>query len=279
MDKQRVIQQLQNKYPGKKIICLPEDNPKEIICELGPIEGGSCAIAVIEASDMHYHLRTTEKYHVIKGELLVETDSTDKAGCINLTPRRLSEGETLTIYPGTIHCATGNETWVEVDAFPAWTPNDHYVVDEETTDIIEGSVSESAQITPSMGLKCYTTHCPPGVAARNPAADTVRTYEKVGLGVFAFGTAALVIPSALTMLELLGDLSVSTIFDGLLLSICSMALLFVAAFINIPIMIYQHARFLSRRGAITLGILLGSALNFAVAVVYLGLLILANIHM
>ncbi|MBX9772109.1 MAG: hypothetical protein K2X29_12100 [Candidatus Obscuribacterales bacterium] len=129
MNKNRIIQELEKTYPGCKIICLPEDNPREIICELGPIEGGSRAIAVISASDLHYHLRTIEKYRVLKGELLVETDSRDKAGSIILTPRRLAEGESLTIYPGTIHCATGNEVWVEVDAFPAWTPDDHRLVD------------------------------------------------------------------------------------------------------------------------------------------------------
>lgn len=130
MNKDRVIQQLSEKYPGKEIICMPDDDPKEIICELGPIEGGSRAIAVIDESVLHYHLRTTETYRVIQGELLVQTDSSDKVCLVNLSDRILKEGETLTIHPGTLHKAKGNETWIEVDAFPAWTPEDHHPVDE-----------------------------------------------------------------------------------------------------------------------------------------------------
>lgn len=128
MNKQQIIEQLQAQFPGKKIICLPEDNPREIICELGLIEGGSRAIAVIEASDLHYHRRTTETYRVLQGELLLEYDSTDKSCILTLSRRRLREGEKFTIHPGTIHCATGDAVWVEVDAFPAWTPKDHHIV-------------------------------------------------------------------------------------------------------------------------------------------------------
>ncbi len=45
MNKQQIMQQLREQYPGKEIICLPEEDPTEIICEIGPIEGGSRAIA------------------------------------------------------------------------------------------------------------------------------------------------------------------------------------------------------------------------------------------
>lgn len=130
MNKRQIIKQLKQKYPGKKIICLPKNspNPSEIICELGPIDGGSRAIAVISRSELHYHRRTTEIYRVLKGELLIEYDSTDKACVFNPSRKRLNPGQSFTIHPGTLHCATGDAVWVEVDAFPAWTPDDHHLV-------------------------------------------------------------------------------------------------------------------------------------------------------
>lgn len=131
MNKQQIIQELQEKYPGKPIICLPEEDPTEIICEIGPIEGGSRAIAVIDESVLHFHLRTTEVYKVLKGQLTVEYDSSDKACVLNLKDKVLNEGDTFKIYPGTVHKAKGDACWVEVDAFPAWSPEDHYLVECE----------------------------------------------------------------------------------------------------------------------------------------------------
>lgn len=36
MNTQKIIQELQEKYPGKEIVLDSEDNPTEIICEIEP---------------------------------------------------------------------------------------------------------------------------------------------------------------------------------------------------------------------------------------------------
>ena len=72
MNIQKVISELQEKYPGKKIFKNNEDNPTEILCELDPSSDHpeySNAVAVIDKSAVHYHKKTTETYKVIKGEL------------------------------------------------------------------------------------------------------------------------------------------------------------------------------------------------------------------
>ncbi|KKR48351.1 MAG: hypothetical protein UU14_C0005G0083 [Candidatus Roizmanbacteria bacterium GW2011_GWB1_40_7] len=38
MNKQLVVSYLQKEYPKKNIICIPEENPNEIICEIDPTE-------------------------------------------------------------------------------------------------------------------------------------------------------------------------------------------------------------------------------------------------
>lgn len=122
MNKAKIVKYLQEKYPGKKIICLPEIEPTEILCEIDPTEehlGRSVAISIIDTSVPHKHLKTTEVYIVTEGELHVFLNGKENV---------LFEGDSLTIPPGTIHWANGNETWITVTATPGWTKEDHVLV-------------------------------------------------------------------------------------------------------------------------------------------------------
>ncbi|MFA6376763.1 MAG: cupin domain-containing protein [Candidatus Paceibacterota bacterium] len=116
MDKEKVIKELEGKYPGKKIL----ENKGEIVRETNPAKnpgGGGVAVAVIDRSLEHYHKKTVETYKVLKGELTVFK---------NNKPYELRAGDELTVNTGEIHYATGNETWVEVAATPGWTIKDHF---------------------------------------------------------------------------------------------------------------------------------------------------------
>jgi len=74
MNTQKIIKELQQKYPGKKIILNPQDNPTEIICEISPTSDHpekSIALAIVGSSKPHYHKNTTEIYEAQNGMLTV----------------------------------------------------------------------------------------------------------------------------------------------------------------------------------------------------------------
>lgn len=116
MNESSIIKQLTDQYLGRNIITMNDLNgkPSEIICELG----NGKAIAVIDASQPHYHKKITETYIVLNGELSVFLDEKET---------RLRPGDRLIIKPGVVHYALGQEAWVEVIAEPEWTPEDHFL--------------------------------------------------------------------------------------------------------------------------------------------------------
>ena len=114
-----VISELKKTYPGKSIILNNKQNLTEILCEIEPPRDHadySVAISVIDETASHYHKKITEKYEVIKGEL----DLLVEGKTFHLKP-----GESITIQPGEIHSARGNETWIKCTAKPAWNVKDH----------------------------------------------------------------------------------------------------------------------------------------------------------
>jgi len=122
MNSKKIVEELKKKYPGKKIIKFPEDNPTEILCEIDPATNHpekSVAIAIIDKSEPHYHKKTTETYKVIKGNLSVVIDG---------QKNKLEEGGSLSIKPRDIHYAIGDETWVKIYSEPGWIPEDHILV-------------------------------------------------------------------------------------------------------------------------------------------------------
>ena len=119
MNAARIITELQQKYPGKNIIKNDEKNPTEILCEIDPTSEHpeyDVAISVIDYSIPHYHKRSTEEYELIKGKLVVMIDGKKFL---------LRVGEKITIHPGSVHSARGNETWIKATSRPGWTPEDH----------------------------------------------------------------------------------------------------------------------------------------------------------
>ncbi len=122
MNVKKVIEELQRKYQGKKIIKNIEKNPTEILCEIEPTKDHpeySETIAVIDKSIPHYHKKITEEYKVIKGLLTVYKGNTSFV---------LTEGQTIRIEPNIIHHAKGQETWITTTARPGWTKEDHIFV-------------------------------------------------------------------------------------------------------------------------------------------------------
>ena len=123
MNKRKIIEEIKNKYPGKKIICDPEEHPAEIICEIDPTSEHpqkSVALAVVGKSKLHYHKSSTEIYEAIKGKLTV---------IINGKRHVLQEGEKIKIKPNEIHSAEGNEAWFLTYSTPGWNFEDHIIVE------------------------------------------------------------------------------------------------------------------------------------------------------
>lgn len=122
-----VTAELKQLYPGKNIICMPEDNPTEIICEIERTTEYSKIIAVTEKSEKHYHKTITETYKVLRGRLVIWSESNGKKYRDVLAP-----GLSSSLPPNTIHWVEGvdeyEDTWVEAVCCPPWTPEDHHVV-------------------------------------------------------------------------------------------------------------------------------------------------------
>lgn len=120
----KVLDELQERYPGKKIIPSSSDNPTEIICEVEPAREHpeySLAVAVIDRTSPHVHKKSRETYRVVKGELDLFVEGEKK---------RLTKGEELVIQPGQIHWAEGDETWIECYSQPGWVLDDHILFEQ-----------------------------------------------------------------------------------------------------------------------------------------------------
>jgi mannose-6-phosphate isomerase-like protein (cupin superfamily) len=120
MDSERIIAELRKEFPGKNIVRIPEEDPKELIVELGPVsEKESIAVAIIDRGPRHLHRVTTETYVVQTGMLRVHVD--DRV--VELWP-----GQRLRIDPGQVHWSEGHATRLLVYAEPAWQAEDYIPV-------------------------------------------------------------------------------------------------------------------------------------------------------
>ena len=123
MNVNKIVNQLNKTYPGKKIIKNRSSNTTEIICEIDPTEQHqdySVAVAIIDQSIPHFHKVTTEEYEVMKGILKVY---------LNNKLHMLKKGDKITIKPNTIHHAIGQETWIKTYSKPGWKFEDHILVE------------------------------------------------------------------------------------------------------------------------------------------------------
>jgi mannose-6-phosphate isomerase-like protein (cupin superfamily) len=107
--------ELMNKYPGCRVK-VAEDK-KEMVAEISD----SFAVAVIERSVQHFHLKTREVYKVLCGTLYVACEGRGHV---------LREAESFTIEPGQVHFARAAEepVWIEVVSTPGWTVEDHFIL-------------------------------------------------------------------------------------------------------------------------------------------------------
>lgn len=122
MNSQKIIKELHDKYPGKRIILNPPDNPTEIICEIEPTEEHpekDVALAIVDRSEPHYHKKSTEIYEIIKGTLTVYKDGKKYV---------VQKGDKLTIEPNVVHYVEGDEVWLLAYSTPGWTLEDHILV-------------------------------------------------------------------------------------------------------------------------------------------------------
>lgn len=125
MNKQRIVKELGKKYPSKAIICIPEEDPKEIVCEFEPTSdhpGWSNVMAIVGKSEPHYHIVSTETYQDTKGTLAVYVGGKKHI---------LKVGEKLTIKPGLVHYVEsedGKDVWFLTYSEPGWTAEDHILV-------------------------------------------------------------------------------------------------------------------------------------------------------
>lgn len=120
MKVEKIIKALNEKYPGKKIILDPLDNPSEIICEIDPTANHpekSVALAIVGRSKPHYHKKSTEIYEAVKGVLTVYKNGEKYI---------LKEKERITIEPNVVHYAEGDEVWFLTYSNPGWTVEDHF---------------------------------------------------------------------------------------------------------------------------------------------------------
>jgi quercetin dioxygenase-like cupin family protein len=123
MRARQVIEELRQKYPGKKII-KHKKNPTEILCEVDPSVNHpeySLAVAVIDKSISHIHRKSKETYKVVKGKLSLFVDG---------KKHELKEGDEFEVNPGQTHWAEGNETWIMCYSEPGWTFKDHILEKE-----------------------------------------------------------------------------------------------------------------------------------------------------
>ena len=120
MNVKNVVETLSQLYPDKNIIENKDKEGKtvEIICELTATKGLSEAIAVIDRAIAHHHKIATETYEVIRGKLILNKDKEKFL---------LQVGDTITIEPGEVHSAEGNETWIKVVCRPGWNRLDHII--------------------------------------------------------------------------------------------------------------------------------------------------------
>lgn len=89
----------------------------ELVAEIHP----EYAVAVIERSQAHFHVKTTETYRVLRGRLYVYSGGIGQV---------LDEGDSFVIQPGNVHYARGARglAWVEVLSDPPWSIEDHHVL-------------------------------------------------------------------------------------------------------------------------------------------------------
>lgn len=119
---ERILKELSANYPDKKAYDL-DGRGLHFVCEVEPVDEHpeyDRAVEVIISSKPHKHLKMTQKYKIISGELDLYLDDDIV---------HLSKGDTYTVKPNIVHWAESpEECWLEILSEPGWTKEDHIVV-------------------------------------------------------------------------------------------------------------------------------------------------------
>lgn len=123
MKPDEIIQKLQDMYPGKETYDL-DGRGQHFVCEIEPVSEHSeydTAAEVIIQSKPHKHLKMTQTYTIVEGELELYCDD---------EMYLLKKGDVHTILPGIVHWAKGSaDTLSILHSRPGWTKEDHIVVE------------------------------------------------------------------------------------------------------------------------------------------------------
>lgn len=119
---EHILLKLKQKYPNAKSYDL-DGRGQHFVSEIDPVTDHlefDRAIEVIFSSKPHKHIKMTQYYTIISGELELHLDD-------NVI--HLKSGDKYTILPGIIHWAKSSKgAWVEIFSEPGWTAEDHIVV-------------------------------------------------------------------------------------------------------------------------------------------------------
>jgi mannose-6-phosphate isomerase-like protein (cupin superfamily) len=119
----RILRQLKKKYPDFKSYDI-DGRGKHFVCEVEPVDDHpeyDRAVEVIISSKPHKHLKMTQNYKIISGNLDL---------FINGEILKLKAGDKYTVTPGKIHWAkSDDECWLEIYSEPGWTKEDHIYTD------------------------------------------------------------------------------------------------------------------------------------------------------
>ncbi|PIR03588.1 MAG: hypothetical protein COV59_05360 [Candidatus Magasanikbacteria bacterium CG11_big_fil_rev_8_21_14_0_20_39_34] len=117
----RILDELKRRYPNAKSYDL-DGRGEHFLAEVEPVDEHpeyDKAIEVIFLSLPHKHLKMTQRYTILSGEL--ELFVGDKFLILH-------KGDTYTITPNIVHSAKSIECWVEIYSTPGWTKEDHILV-------------------------------------------------------------------------------------------------------------------------------------------------------
>jgi len=119
---ERIIESLNEKYPDKKVYDL-DGRGLHFVAEIEPVDEHpefDRAIEVIIESIPHKHLKMTQQYTILSGDLEFHIDD---------HVLHFHTGDKFTVKPGTVHWGKSeNECYAEIYSTPGWTKEDHIKV-------------------------------------------------------------------------------------------------------------------------------------------------------
>jgi mannose-6-phosphate isomerase-like protein (cupin superfamily) len=119
---ERILRSLKNEFPGVECYDL-DGRGLHFVCETEPVSehpAYDAAVEVIIESKPHKHIKMTQRYTVLSGELELHIDDETVF---------LSKGDSYVITSNQVHWAkSNNEAKVELYSVPGWTKEDHIAV-------------------------------------------------------------------------------------------------------------------------------------------------------